>query len=145
MLSINQCLFEKQENTTVESKLSRSKTHIPDSPVAKTGPHNWNHWKKIGKYNAQVSRVLHLSDSQRPCTTLSTWMPLSSPVSLSSVSRSWVDICQLYSSGYFDVARYNLTHFHNRHESIFCIDNKICSCLMHPFFGMAYTMSSRLV
>lgn len=86
-----------------------------------------------------------LSDSQSPSMTLSTWMPLSSPVSLSSVSRSRVNICQLYSSGYFDVARCDLAHFHNRHESIFCTDNKICSCHMYPFFGMAYTMSSRLV
>lgn len=83
-----------------------------------------------------------LSDCQSPCTTLSTQMPLSPPVSLSSVSWSWIDICQLYRSGYFDVARYDLTHYHTRHESIFRIDNKICSChIQPPFFSLAYAVS----
>lgn len=74
------------------------------------------------KDDTRISRVLHLSGCHSPCLTLSITMSQSSQVSVSSASWSWMDICQLYSPDYFDVARCDLAHYHSRHESILCIN-----------------------
>lgn len=62
---------------------------------------------------------LRLSQS---LSDLSITMSQGSQVSVSSASWSWMDICQLYSSDHFDVARCDLAHYHTRHESILCIN-----------------------
>lgn len=71
-----------------------------------------------------------LSGCHSPCLTLSITMSQSSQVSLSSASWCWMDICQLYSSEYFDVARCDLAHYHTRHESILCIKILIIRCIL---------------
>lgn len=129
MSSVNLCLLEKQGHIKTKSKgraQNRDSSQIPwwhwISPDTWSERRKTSYQKTKKKRHSFFKSSTSLSGCHSPCLTLSITMSQSSQVSLGSASWCWMDICQLYSSEYFDVARCDLAHYHTWHESILCIN-----------------------